>query len=123
MNNRRSFFRTLLVPLVAFALPKRSLASAIDDDINPEWNGTVGSLDQINAITSAYIDSQMGAYLPDTILCSSSTYEYLNAKWALGNDPNVQWSPGDKFYRKPGEPWKRLHGSLRWPERAPRLPA
>ena len=121
MNNRRSFFRTLLVPLVAFALPKRSLASAIDDDINPEWNGTVRSLDQVNVITRQYLDTN--PQLSDVIFCQSPIFEYLGVKSALLDDPNVQWSPGDKFYRKPGEPWKRLHGSLRWPERAPRLPA
>jgi hypothetical protein len=70
-SNRRSFFRTLLAPLVTFILPKPSLYAAIDEGINPDWDGAIRlsrGLDEINVTTLRYM--QHNALL-DTIFVRS----------------------------------------------------
>jgi hypothetical protein len=121
-NNRHSFFAALLAPVLAplaarfLPIKQPEIGTFINEQINPTWNG---GLDQINSITLQYMSD---AGLPDMIFCSSPVFEYLNAKWALRNDPDVRWSPGDKYYRKPGEGWKRMDGGLRYPATPARLP-
>ena len=50
-SDRRSFFRTLLAPLVTLAIPKKTLAEVID--------GKPETLDEISATTINYLRKQL----------------------------------------------------------------
>lgn len=125
MIGRRSFFATLLAPLVARLIPRNTLLDTINDGINPEWDGAfrfhtvdiVDPMEDLNAATLRYIN---GNALPDSIFKSSPLFDLLSRRERI---LDAGGSVVGQFGRMPGKPWERLSGGLRHPDRAPRLPA
>lgn len=125
-NNRRSFFRTLLSPLVTFVLPKPSLLGVINDGINPAWDGTFKPkcysveipyrLDDINVTTLRYLNES--ALLDSVFVQSPFSALTMKKKRILDAGGSIV----GQFGHIPGKPWERLRSNLRWPGVAPRLP-
>lgn len=109
---RRGFLATVIAPIVAAIIPRSAAAEeAIAAGINPFWDGVYRQM-----IGGAY------SHGPDVMLCSRSTYEYLNKRMELSYDDGAKWV-GYKFVKPTGGKWQRVDGGLRYPERNPRLPA
>ena len=129
MIPRRSFFATLLAPLVSRFIPRNTLLDTINRGINPEWDGTIGegiehntvysdgALDAISVVTRRYLDAN--PLLNDVFVRSPFSALMLKEERILDAGGQIVGHYG----RMPGEPWFRLRAALSQPERAPRLPA
>ena len=127
--DRRSFFATLLAPLVARFIPRNTLLDTVNDGPNPEWDGLIreplqhstvhsdGVLDEINAVTMHYLNENP---LLDNIFARSPLHGLLYRHEQILNASGQIIGP---YGRMPGEPWFRLSAGLQQSGRAPRLPA
>ena len=125
--DRRSFFATLLAPLVARFIPRNTLLDTVNDGPNPEWDGLIREplsyasggvhLDEINVVTLRYLNANQ---LGDNIFARSPLTTYLLKHQAILDAGGQIIGP---YGRMPGEPWFRLSAGLQQSGRAPRLPA
>ncbi len=74
---RRSFFATLLAPLIARWMPKpKSILDTINEGINPEWDGT---LKFCQPLISEMADTQR-----KLLLLQLAQYHYISYECAIG---------------------------------------